>query len=97
MRMRSAPRLGLGPTELPAALMAVARWPESWTLMDRAVYQAIGSVSAPRLDKAMVRVSNAANYSRLWLAPPPSWPPSVAGRAAGRHCSAWSASGSPRR
>ena len=35
--------------------------------MDRAVYQAIASVSTPRLDKAMVRISNAANYSRLWL------------------------------
>jgi undecaprenyl-diphosphatase len=35
--------------------------------MDRAVYQAIGSVSTPRLDKAMVRLSNAADKSRLWL------------------------------
>jgi membrane-associated phospholipid phosphatase len=35
--------------------------------MDRAVYQAIGSVSTPRLDKAMVRLSNAADHSRLWL------------------------------
>ena len=35
--------------------------------MDRAVYQAIGSVTTPRLDKAMVRLSNAASHSRLWL------------------------------
>ncbi len=35
--------------------------------MDRAVYQAIGNVSTPRLDKAMVRMSNAADRSRLWL------------------------------
>jgi undecaprenyl-diphosphatase len=35
--------------------------------MDRAVYQTIASVSTPQLDKAMVRLSNAANYSRLWL------------------------------
>ena len=66
MRMRSAPRLRLGPAEPPAADggRQVARELDT---MDRAVYQAIGSVSTPRLDKAMVRVSNAANYSRLWL------------------------------
>lgn len=35
--------------------------------MDRAVYQTIGSVPTPRLDKAMVRISNAADHSKLWL------------------------------
>ena len=35
--------------------------------IDRAVYQAIASVPAPALDRAMRRLSNAANHSRLWL------------------------------
>jgi undecaprenyl-diphosphatase len=35
--------------------------------VDRAVYQAIGAVRTPLLDASMARLSNAANYSRLWL------------------------------
>jgi membrane-associated phospholipid phosphatase len=35
--------------------------------VDRAVYQTIGAVRTPVLDASMARLSNAANYSRLWL------------------------------
>jgi membrane-associated phospholipid phosphatase len=35
--------------------------------IDQAVYAAIAAVPAPALDQAMRRLSNAANYSRLWL------------------------------
>ena len=36
--------------------------------IDRAVYAAIATVPAPALDKAMRRLSSAANHSKLWLA-----------------------------
>ena len=36
--------------------------------IDRAVYDAIAAVPAPALDRAMRRLSNAANRSRIWLA-----------------------------
>jgi len=36
--------------------------------LDRAVYDAVADTPTPRLDRLMVSVSNAANYSRLWLA-----------------------------
>jgi membrane-associated phospholipid phosphatase len=66
MRMRNTPWRRLGREVAPVAdgSRQVARELDT---MDRAVYQAIGSVSTPRLDKAMVRISNAANHSRLWL------------------------------
>jgi|KBSSwiStaDraftv2_1062776.scaffolds.fasta_scaffold18946_5 membrane-associated phospholipid phosphatase len=66
MRMRNTSSRRLGHTVAPVAdgSRQVARELDT---MDRAVYQAIASVSTPRLDKAMVRLSNAANYSRLWL------------------------------
>jgi membrane-associated phospholipid phosphatase len=35
--------------------------------VDRAVSGAIAGTATPRLDRLLVRVSNAANYSRLWL------------------------------
>jgi membrane-associated phospholipid phosphatase len=35
--------------------------------VDRAVYRTIGAVRTPLLDVLMARLSNAANYSRLWL------------------------------
>lgn len=35
--------------------------------VDRAACEAIADTSTPRLDRILVRVSNAANYSRLWL------------------------------
>jgi undecaprenyl-diphosphatase len=34
---------------------------------DRAVYDAIAGTATPRLDRVMVGLSTAANYSRLWL------------------------------
>jgi undecaprenyl-diphosphatase len=36
--------------------------------IDRAVYRAIAGTSTPGLDRAMRRLSEAANYSRLWIA-----------------------------
>ncbi len=36
--------------------------------IDRAVYAAIAGVPAPALDRAMRRLSDSANKSRLWLA-----------------------------
>ncbi len=64
--MREASRRRLGRPVAPAVDggRQVARELDT---MDRAVYQAIGSVTTPRLDKAMVRLSNAADHSRLWL------------------------------
>ena len=35
--------------------------------VDRAVYQTIGATRTPLLDVVMARLSNAANYGRLWL------------------------------
>src|SRR5690242_14760345 len=34
---------------------------------DRAACEAIAGTATPRLDRLLVRVSNAANHSRLWL------------------------------
>ena len=66
MRLRDAPWQRPARPVAPAADggRQVARELDT---MDRAVYQAIGSVSTPRLDKAMVRLSNAADKFRLWL------------------------------
>ncbi|HSE09457.1 MAG TPA: phosphatase PAP2 family protein [Nocardioidaceae bacterium] len=36
-------------------------------VVDRAVYQAVAMTATPRLDDAFRHLSNAANYSRLWL------------------------------
>ena len=36
--------------------------------LDRAVYHAIATTSTPELDRAMRHLSEAANYSRLWIA-----------------------------
>ena len=36
--------------------------------VDRAVYQAVADTPTPELDAPVRRLSNAANYSRLWLA-----------------------------
>jgi undecaprenyl-diphosphatase len=35
--------------------------------VDQAVYRAVAGTSTPQLDHAMRRLSNAANYSRLWI------------------------------
>ena len=35
--------------------------------VDRAVYQAVANTPTPELDRPIRRLSNAANYSRLWL------------------------------
>jgi undecaprenyl-diphosphatase len=36
--------------------------------IDRAIYRAVAATSTPMTDRAMRRVSEAANYSRLWIA-----------------------------
>ena len=41
---------------------------EEAELVDQAVYSAIAATSTPDLDRAMRRLSEAANYSRLWIA-----------------------------
>ena len=35
--------------------------------LDRAVYHAVASTPSPTIDRAVARISNAANYSRLWM------------------------------
>ena len=35
--------------------------------LDRAVYAAVASTPSPTIDAAVARISNAANYSRLWM------------------------------
>jgi len=51
-------------TRLPAALGRARRELE---LLDVAVYDAVADTPSPTLDPVLSRVSNAANYSRLWL------------------------------
>jgi undecaprenyl-diphosphatase len=36
--------------------------------VDRAVFEAVATVPTPSLDRALARLSDAANYSKLWLA-----------------------------
>ena len=36
-------------------------------VVDRAVYRAVADTPIPELDRHFRRLSNAANYSRLWL------------------------------
>jgi undecaprenyl-diphosphatase len=36
--------------------------------VDRAVYEAVANVPTPSLDRALARLSDAANHSKLWLA-----------------------------
>lgn len=49
---------------------ASTRWPwlDDVLRVDEAVYAAIAATPTPALDRAMSRVSSAANYSRLWVA-----------------------------
>ncbi len=49
---------------------------------DRAACEAIADTATPRLDRLLVRVSNAANYSRLWVATAAGF--AVVGGARGR-------------
>ena len=35
--------------------------------LDRAVYDAVSSTPSPTIDRAVARISNAANHSRLWM------------------------------
>ena len=47
-----------------------SRWAEALRqlgVVDRAVYQAVADTLTPELDRHFWRLSNAANYSRLWL------------------------------
>ena len=43
-------------------------WLNEVAAVDEAVYAAVAEVPTPRLDRAMRRLSTAANYSRIWLA-----------------------------
>ena len=49
---------------------AESRWAEALRelgAVDRAVYEAVADTPTPELDAPVRRLSNAANYSRLWL------------------------------
>ncbi len=54
--------------------------------VDRAIYSAVASTPAPALDEPLRRLSDAANYSRLWLAIGAGL--AVAGGRAGRRAAA---------
>jgi undecaprenyl-diphosphatase len=54
--------------EEPSASDPPASWLEEAERVDLAVYAAIARTSTPRLDRAMARLSAAADYSRLSLA-----------------------------
>src|SRR3954465_7243754 len=49
----------------------LARWLEDAERVDVALYAAIAQTPTPALDRAMARLSHAANYSRLSLASAP--------------------------
>ncbi len=53
------------PPQPPAAPQG---WGDELRALDVAVYAAIAATPTPRLDRVFRRVSDAANYSRLWLA-----------------------------
>jgi len=59
-------------TLAPGSDLDRMRWPDEVRALvdatDIAVGDAIVGTATPRLDRALVDVSNAANYSRLWLA-----------------------------
>ena len=56
------------PSEDPAAPPRLARWLEDAERIDVALYAAIAQTPTPALDRAMARLSHAADYSRLSLA-----------------------------
>ncbi len=58
---RPAPACGVDHSCPPSELRALV------DSVDWAVCEAIAGTATPRLDRLLVRVSNAANYSRLWL------------------------------
>jgi hypothetical protein len=43
-------------------------WLSQAERLDLALYAAVARTNIPALDRAMYRVSDAANYSRLWIA-----------------------------
>jgi membrane-associated phospholipid phosphatase len=55
----------ISPSQPPAAPKG---WGDELRALDLAVYAAIAATPTPRLDRVFRRVSDAANYSRLWLA-----------------------------
>lgn len=60
------PRSALADVDRPSCALGEAHAVVDST--DRAVCKAIADTATPRLDRLLVRVSNAANYSRLWMA-----------------------------
>ena len=48
--------------------MTLRDWLSEAERLDLALYAAVASTDLPALDRAMYRVSDAANYSRLWIA-----------------------------
>ena len=56
------------PSDDPPASPRPARWQDDLERVDVALYAAIAQTPTPTLDRAMARLSNAADYSRLSLA-----------------------------
>ncbi len=60
------------PVGLPEPEPGSAEGPRAWlsemAAVDEAVYAAVAAVPTPHLDRAMRRLSTAANYSRIWMA-----------------------------
>jgi undecaprenyl-diphosphatase len=56
------------PSDDPVAPPRVARWLDDAQRVDVALYAAIAQTPTPALDRAMMRLSEAADYSRLSLA-----------------------------
>ena len=52
----------------PAQAGGIRTWLAEATAIDEAVYAAVAAVPTPHLDRAMRRLSTAANYSRIWMA-----------------------------
>jgi membrane-associated phospholipid phosphatase len=56
------------PLRLRRFLATLDRARRELAALDVAVYEAVADIPSPTLDPALARISNAANYSRLWLA-----------------------------
>jgi undecaprenyl-diphosphatase len=79
---------------------AASHWAEAFRelgAVDRAVYEAVAHTPTAELDEPVRRLSDAANYSRLWLGIAATIALLGGGRGVGRRWRAWSRSAWPRR
>ena len=56
------------PEPHPREAQGARAWLAEVAAVDEAVYAAVAAVPTPHLDRAMRRLSTAANYSRIWIA-----------------------------